>query len=586
MSRPYSQGVALGFIPSPLRGWVFSPPAVLGFFQALVGFLFHRMCLKCQVCTQRMTESLIELRNVSVVLNGNAVLHDISWRLAPGEHWAVSGGNGSGKSTFLKLIRGEVWPAPGKGERISRIGGVEQETALALKQRVAMVSPELQDRYLQQEWRLTALQVVSSGFLDGDYVYERPSAEEKRFAGTIVQVLAIEPLLKRNVQQLSTGELRKVLIARALAGRPSILALDEVCDGLDAPARQDLLGRLAEIARSGTQLLFATHRNEEVFSEITHELVLEKGRIIWSGRRAECSSGKTAREPSPKRRAIARWTLPSPSPCPLPRGEGNTSARSGEGRDAWPKISAIARRTLPSPSPCPLPRGEGNTSARSGEGRDAWPKIRPIARRTLPSPSPCPLPWGEGDTSARSGTMESRVSGFKGQSSAALASSIRRVESGRGLPHSKSWRTTRTLVRIEGADVFLEGKKVLTNIDWEGDQERSALGGSGPKWGRQIDTIETGGWGSLCRVGRQSEPFRVHKHHLAGQNEDWVRRPGPSSELPSGRNWGRNRGVWVPWHYRCARPAESWSSPNGSGALKAFRRNGAWNKECYANVLW
>jgi molybdate transport system ATP-binding protein len=244
-------------------------------------------------------EPLIELRNVSVVLNGNAILRDLSWQLGREEHWAISGRNGSGKSTFLKLIRGEIWPSPGKGERICRIAGLEKETALALKQRVAIVSPELQDRYLQEEWRLTALQVVYSGFLNGDYLYERPTAKQKEFAATVIDVLGIGPLLRRNVQQLSTGELRKVLIARALAGKPFILALDEVCDGLDASARRDLLGRLEQIARSGTQIVFATHRREELFAAITHELVLEKGRMVSSGRRRECDAASGVRESPP-----------------------------------------------------------------------------------------------------------------------------------------------------------------------------------------------------------------------------------------------------------------------------------------------
>ncbi len=231
-------------------------------------------------------KSLIELHHVAVALDGITVLRDISWQLRPGEQWAILGGNGSGKSTFLKLVRGELWPRPGKGQRIYRLGGVTQTTSVGVRERISSVSPELQERYLQQEWRLTAQEVVYSGFQNGDYVYRCPTEQQKRVALQIIQQLAIEHLLHRNVQQLSTGELRKVLIARALAGGPDILALDEACDGLDGPSRNHLLDRLEALARGGIQLLLATHRREELLPSTTHVLLLEKGRMVASGPRS------------------------------------------------------------------------------------------------------------------------------------------------------------------------------------------------------------------------------------------------------------------------------------------------------------
>src|SRR6185295_14067735 len=118
--------------------------------------------------------------------------------------------NGSGKSTLLKLIRGELWPRPGRGRRIYFFDGREQVgTAVGARERISTVSPELQERYLQQEWRLTARQVVLSGFGNSDYVYGKPTTEQRARARAITALLGIEPLLSRNVQLLSTGELRK-----------------------------------------------------------------------------------------------------------------------------------------------------------------------------------------------------------------------------------------------------------------------------------------------------------------------------------------------------------------------------------------
>jgi molybdate transport system ATP-binding protein len=233
-----------------------------------------------------MPRPLIELHHVDVALNRTTVLRDLSWRLLPGEQWAVLGANGSGKSTFLKLIRGELRPLPGNGRCIYRIDGMEQATAVSVKERISVVSPELQDRYLQQEWRLKGWQVVCSGFRNGDYLYEPVNKQQKRFVEKIVDLLGISSLLRRNVQQLSTGELRKVLIARALAGKPAVIALDEACDGLDVTSRKQMIETLERVARSGTQLLLTTHRSEEIISLITHLLVLENGRITASGPKA------------------------------------------------------------------------------------------------------------------------------------------------------------------------------------------------------------------------------------------------------------------------------------------------------------
>jgi molybdate transport system ATP-binding protein len=231
-----------------------------------------------------MSQPLIQLDNVSVALNGNTILHGITWRLLPGEHWAIMGANGSGKSTLLKLIRGELWPAPERGgRRVYAFDGDGQTTAVGIKEKIALVSPELQGRYLQQEWRLSALQVIHSGFLGGDYVYQKLTSSQKDFAQTIISLIGITALLSRNVQELSTGELRKVLIARALTGAPRVLVCDELCDGLDAVSRNDLLEILGSVALSGTQLLYTTHRPEELVPAITHRLVLDQGRIVNHG---------------------------------------------------------------------------------------------------------------------------------------------------------------------------------------------------------------------------------------------------------------------------------------------------------------
>jgi molybdate transport system ATP-binding protein len=220
---------------------------------------------------------------VDVALNGARVLRNVSWSLQPGEHWLVRGANGSGKSTFLRLLRGEVWPAPKRGERIYRLDGSVQMTAVEVRRHIALVAPEVQERYLQQEWFLTGRDVIHTGFAQTDFLYVKLTGQQKRQVESLAQRLGLESLLGRNMQTLSTGELRKILVARAVVAGPKLLLLDEVCDGLDAKFRRELLAMIEVIAQRGTQIIFTTHRPDEALAVITHEALFHQGRMTQQG---------------------------------------------------------------------------------------------------------------------------------------------------------------------------------------------------------------------------------------------------------------------------------------------------------------
>lgn len=237
---------------------------------------------------------------MDVDLDGATVLRDVAWRLRPGEHWLIRGANGSGKSTFLRLLRGDVWPAPNRGERLYHLDGITQMTAIEVRRHVALVAPESQERYLQQEWRLTARDVIHTGFAQTDMLYVALTPAQKKRTETLARRLGIARLLPRDMQALSTGELRKVLIARAVVGEPAVLLLDEVCDGLDARFRRELLRMIEIIARRGTQIIYTTHRADEALSVITHEAEFQGGRLVRAGRlRRHVRAGAPGRSPVP-----------------------------------------------------------------------------------------------------------------------------------------------------------------------------------------------------------------------------------------------------------------------------------------------
>ncbi len=231
---------------------------------------------------------LVELEDVEVRLGGRTVLSGLSLALRRNESWGLLGANGSGKSTLLRVLRGELWPHhQGGGRRTFHLGGSPEESPIGVRERIGLVSPELQQEYVRRDWDLPVEAAVRSGFTDSVWP---PSAATPSEAARIAEVLSevgAGHLAARSVLSLSSGEARKVLLARALAGRPRLLFLDEPCHGLDAPSRASFLTLVSGVARGGTPVVLATHRMDELVPEITRVAVLHAGRILAQGGRDE-----------------------------------------------------------------------------------------------------------------------------------------------------------------------------------------------------------------------------------------------------------------------------------------------------------
>ncbi len=219
-------------------------------------------------------ELLVELEHVDLTLRGRRVLRDVTWSLRAGEHWALTGPNGAGKSTLLRVIRGELWPDPG-GTRAYPFTDAGPIGALAA---IAYVSPEQQERRRRLSFAMSGRDVIASGLFGEDYVPRPPTPAQDETVDALVAELALETPAAADARTLSHGALRRILIARALAGAPRILLLDEFASGLDARSRSALFELLERIAER-TTIVCSSHRVDHLPRFIAHELHLRDGGV-------------------------------------------------------------------------------------------------------------------------------------------------------------------------------------------------------------------------------------------------------------------------------------------------------------------
>lgn len=222
---------------------------------------------------------LVELEHTDVRIAGATVLRRIDWQLVAGTHWGVVGPNGSGKSTFLRLVAGTAWPAPGSGTRRYDFGNGVRTDAIEARRKIALVGPELQNLYAKWDWNFTAEEVVLSGIFRTDIPRRRPSTADKIRAHAHLYRVELTHLNTRRFLELSRGEQRRVLIARAMAFHPEVLLLDEPASGLDQRAREHVDALIAAIGAS-TTVVCSGHHASDLPSITTDVLFLESGRIV------------------------------------------------------------------------------------------------------------------------------------------------------------------------------------------------------------------------------------------------------------------------------------------------------------------
>jgi iron complex transport system ATP-binding protein len=232
---------------------------------------------------------LLEIHAASVLRGEKLILDQLNLRLAVGQHTAILGANGSGKSTLIRLISRQLYPlARGDGAPVIRVFGRDRWSVSELRSLIGIVSPAMQLDYTS-DTPLEVFDAVVSGFFAarGLGLDHKVTPDMHERALEALAQMEATPLIGREMASLSTGEARRVLIARALVHRPRALLLDEPCAGLDPASRRRFLESLRQLARHGTTLLLVTHHVEEILPEIDHVLLLREGKLLREGSKAK-----------------------------------------------------------------------------------------------------------------------------------------------------------------------------------------------------------------------------------------------------------------------------------------------------------
>lgn len=266
--------------------------------------------------SQLQNPAVFRLENITLRVRDTFLLSDTNWRIDKGQHWAILGPNGAGKTSLVKALTGDVpvvkgtlYPSPGKTDAV----------------RVEYVSFEQHQRLIAREEQRDEFRAFSGQLNRTTTVREilhdangSPVVNPADVARAVAR-LNITHLLERGIRALSTGEMRKVQIARVLATSPQIMILDEPFDGLDESSRRDLARIIDDLMDETRTVVLVTHRLREILPNISHVLAIREGRVVFQGRRTEVLTASQLKKLY-QHKFAASLAIPAADESPKPIG--------------------------------------------------------------------------------------------------------------------------------------------------------------------------------------------------------------------------------------------------------------------------
>jgi iron complex transport system ATP-binding protein len=235
-------------------------------------------------------EPFLTLEHVNVARGDNVVLHEINLSVRKGEHIAILGPNGCGKSTLIKTITCECYPLARPGTRVS-IFGRERWDLTELKKKLGVVSAELPGK---PTLRITGREALLTGFFSSSTLWPNLIVTDamRERAEEVLHMVDALAIADKPVGEMSAGQQRRIMIGRALVASSEMLLLDEPSNALDLSAQRDLREMLRGLAQQATGILLITHHIADILPEIDRVLMMRDGRIVADGSKSELLTAK------------------------------------------------------------------------------------------------------------------------------------------------------------------------------------------------------------------------------------------------------------------------------------------------------
>ena len=228
---------------------------------------------------------LLDCRNITVLRGGRRALDGLTVTIGLGENTAIVGPNGSGKSTLIKTLMRECYPLD-RDDASLKIFGKDRWRLFDLRPMLGIVSPDWIELCSRE---ITGREAILSGFFSSTEIWPHNELTPLMCsrASEVLSLLEIEHLAERRTDQMSSGEVRRILIGRALVHDPKALILDEPMSALDLRAVRDLRKILSKIVRAGTMLVLVTHHLPDIIPEIGRIVLMKNGQVFHDGPKEE-----------------------------------------------------------------------------------------------------------------------------------------------------------------------------------------------------------------------------------------------------------------------------------------------------------
>ncbi|NQX64681.1 molybdenum ABC transporter ATP-binding protein [Paenibacillus ferrarius] len=225
---------------------------------------------------------MIHLSHIHFIRGERHILNDVNVHIAPGEHWVLLGRNGSGKTTLLEMMNGYEFPSRGTVDVLGNRYG--QCDVREVRKKIGYISQSLFEKMNLND---PVQEVVATGEYAFLRFYQEIPQEVKDRALVMLEQVRIPHLANQPLGSLSQGERKKVMLARSLMMKPSILIMDEPAAGLDLYERERFLRDVNDLSKQNITVVYVTHHIEEIIPLFTHVAIIEQGELIAAGPKEE-----------------------------------------------------------------------------------------------------------------------------------------------------------------------------------------------------------------------------------------------------------------------------------------------------------